>query len=1031
MKRDQWRVRVGASLLAAVLGLIAIPAQAEAQYFGRNKVQYDRFDFKILKTEHFDIYYYSEEAEAAATVGRLAERWHTRLSRVFKHALTGRQPVVLYASHPEFQQTNVIEGAIGEGTGGVTEGAKRRVILPMAATLAETDHVLGHELVHAFQYDMLGENIGALPLWFVEGMAEYLSIGARSPQTAMWLRDAAVEDRLPRLQDLDNPRFFPYRFGHAFWAYVAGRWGDELIGRVMQAVASPRAVDAAGEAAAESGAPVQIARNAVELIELATGQKRDDFSAAWHASIRETYGVGPAPTRNQKVYGTIIGERTGSGSMNVGPALSPDGTKVAFLSEKDRLSIDLFLADATTGKVIRKLLDTAADPHFESLQFLASAGAWDPTSQLLAIGTIRGGRPVLAIIDTTRGGIKQEIKFEAYGEIFHPAWSPDGHLIAFSGQVGGVTDLFVHDLRSGQTRRLTNDAFADLQPAWSPDGARLAFVTDRNVTDLTTLAFGGYRMATIAIADGAISPIDTGVPGNAINPQWSRDGESIFFVADAGGIPNAWRVDLRTKQATQLTDEVTGVSGITALSPALSVATATSRAAIAVFRDSGYEIQIVDPQVPPVAIERPTRVTDYALLPPIARASTVVDDLLAEPKVGLPPTTEKFEEEPYKPKLELVGIGQQIGVSTNSQFGTYVSGGIALQFSDLLGNHLLGTGFSVDGGVKDIAASVTYLNRTSRWNWGLFGERVPLLSGTIRQGFDTIQGQPVFVEESDLLRQTYLQAGALTAYPLSRSTRVEFSTAARHIGFDREVKSRYFDPFTGEFLGEDTTQLPADESIGLFDVSAAVVRDTSVFGATSPILGQRLRVEFAPTFGDIQMNNFTADLRHYAMPVRPVTLAGRLLHFGRYGAGSEDPRLPPLFLGYSTLVRGYDPNSFEASECSVTLDGSCPEFDRLFGSRLMVVQLEARAPVVGLFTGKLDYGPLPVELVGFFDAGVAWSKGDPLPLRSNALSDWVSSAGIGARVNLFGYIIAEFNMARPLNRPSRGWFFVFNLRPGF
>ena len=1031
MTRDQRRVTLAASLLAAILGLAAVPAQAEAQYFGRNKVQYDRFDFKILKTEHFDIYYYSAEAEAAATAGRMAERWHARLSRIFGHTLTGRQPVILYASHPEFEQTNVLEGTIGEGTGGVTEGAKRRVILPMAATLAETDHVLGHELVHAFQYDMLAENIGVMPLWFIEGMAEYLSIGPRHPQTAMWLRDAAIEDKLPRLQDLDNPRFFPYRFGHAFWAYVAGRWGDELIGRIMQAVAAPTATAAEAEArAADTGGPVQIARNAVELIELATGQKRDDFSAAWHAAIRETYAVGPAPTRKQPVTGTVIGERTGGGSMNVGPALSPDGTKVAFLSEKDRVSIDLFLADAKTGKVIRKLLDTSTDPHFESLQFLASAGAWDPTSQLLAIGTVRSGRPVLAIIDTNRGSIKQEIKFEAYGEIFHPAWSPDGNLIAFSGQTGGATDLFVHDLRSGETRRLTNDLYADLQPAWSPDGTRLAFVTDRHVTNLTTLAFGGYRLASIALADAAITPIDTGVPGNTINPQWSRDGASIFFVADAGGIPNAWRVDLGTTQATRITDEVTGVSGITNLSPALSVATATSRAAIAVFRDSGYEIQIIDPQVPPIPIERPTRVTDAALLPPTARASTLVADTLANPTAGLPAETTKFEEAPYTSKLELVGVGQQIGVSTNSQFGTYVSGGIVLQFSDLLGNHLLGTGFSVDGGVKDIAASITYLNRTSRWNWGVFGERVPLLSGTVRQGFDVVQGQPVFIEESDLLRQTYLQAGALTAYPFSRSTRVEFSAAARNIGFDREVKTRYYDQFGG-FLGEETTELPTDPSIQLFDVSAAAVRDTSVFGATSPILGQRLRLEYAPTFGDLRMNNFTADLRQYFMPVRPVTLAGRVLHVGRYGADSEDPRLPPLFLGYSTLVRGYDPNSFQANECTVTLDGSCPEFDRLFGSRLLVVQFEARAPVKGLFNGTLDYGPVPVELYGFFDGGLAWSKGDSTPLSARGLNDWISSAGVGARVNAFGYIIAEFNLARPLNRPERGWFFVFNIRPGF
>ena len=208
-----------ASLVFTIAMTLGLPAKADAQYFGRNKVQYDKFKFQILTTEHFDIYYYPEEADAAKQVGRMAERWYVRLSRVLGHSLVGRQPVVLYASHPHFEQTNIIEGQLGEGTGGVTEGAKRRVIMPLAASLADTDHVLGHELVHAFQYDILGPNAaGGLPLWFIEGMAEYFSIGGRDAQTAMWLRDAAIEDRLPTVKDLDNPRYFPYRFGHAFWA---------------------------------------------------------------------------------------------------------------------------------------------------------------------------------------------------------------------------------------------------------------------------------------------------------------------------------------------------------------------------------------------------------------------------------------------------------------------------------------------------------------------------------------------------------------------------------------------------------------------------------------------------------------------------------------------------------------------------------------------------------------------------------------------------------------------------------------------
>src|ERR671912_443021 len=195
-----------AAVLAAFIALAVAPV-ANAQYFGQNKVQYETFDFKVLTTEHFDIYYYPEEEAAVQLAARMAERWYARLSKLLRHELSGRQPLILYAAAPHFQQTNALAGEVGEGTGGVTEMFKRRIIMPFAGPLAETDHVLGHELVHAFQYDMAtrrdaqgnptGPGVMMLPLWFIEGMAEYLSPGPVEANTAMWVRDAARREKMP------------------------------------------------------------------------------------------------------------------------------------------------------------------------------------------------------------------------------------------------------------------------------------------------------------------------------------------------------------------------------------------------------------------------------------------------------------------------------------------------------------------------------------------------------------------------------------------------------------------------------------------------------------------------------------------------------------------------------------------------------------------------------------------------------------------------------------------------------------------
>ena len=211
-----------AGIATAALVALLFVAPASAQYFGRNKVHYRTFDFQVLKTDHFDIYYYPEEREGVEIAARLSERWCQRLQRVLRHELTGRQPLVLYASHVDFEQTNTISGELGEGTGGVTEPIRRRIILPMAGALADTDHVIGHELVHAFQFDITnplqngpsGSGLARLPLWFVEGMAEYLSLGAVDANTSMWLRDAARGESLPTVEDLNNTRYFPLSLIH-------------------------------------------------------------------------------------------------------------------------------------------------------------------------------------------------------------------------------------------------------------------------------------------------------------------------------------------------------------------------------------------------------------------------------------------------------------------------------------------------------------------------------------------------------------------------------------------------------------------------------------------------------------------------------------------------------------------------------------------------------------------------------------------------------------------------------------------------
>jgi hypothetical protein len=1011
------------ALVLLIAGLAFAPA-ADAQYFGRNKVQYEKFDFKVLTTEHFDIYFYPEEEPAVQLAARMAERWYTRLSTLLRHELNGRQPLILYASGPHFRQTNIV-GGIGEGTGGVTEAFKRRIVMPFAGGLAETDHVLGHELVHAFQYDMatgrdvegnaIGPAVGRLPLWFIEGMAEYLSLGPVDANTAMWVREAASREAMPTVEDLNNPNFFPYRYGHAFWAYVAGRWGDAAVGDMLRAT-GPRG-------------------DIEQAMQTVLGIDEETFTTEWHAATQRTYAPFFETGRRAEAFAKPLITESGTGSdLNLAPAISPDGTRLVFLSERSEFSIDLYLADAKTGRVIRKIVETASDPHFDSIQFLSSAGDWAPDNRRFVFAGLSKGQPVLAIVDVDRGSREAEHEFADLDEIFNPAWSPDGRQIAFSALKGGFLDLYLFDLQNGMLRQLTSDPYADLDPEWTPDGQSLAWVTDRFSSDAKTLAFGNYRIGLMNVRTGSGRALAGFSEGRNTNPEFSADGRSLYFVGTPEGIPNLYRASLQPQDGnlvsgttTRLTNLVSGVSGITPLTPALSAAAAAPDIVFTVFEDGHHNIYATTASAGPAGGGSPDR--NAAVLPPADRRAGDVVELLGTPTTGLPPAQTEFTQDEYDAKLSLDAIGQPtVGVGAD-RFGAYAAGGLSFLWSDMLGNHTLGTTLQMTNRFQEIGGAVMYLNRENRWNWGVVAEQTPYVTGGFARGVTLVDGREAFVEQTRRITQLNSAVSGIVHYPFSRSQRIELTAGARRIGFDHDIETDVFSLVTGNRIDHTVQELDRPDAVNLGETGAALVYDTSVMGATAPVMGQRYRLELSQVAGTLTYSGALLDYRRYFMPVRPFTFAFRGLHYGRYGSGGEDTRLAPLYVGYPGLVRGYEINSFDPTECIVAAT-SCAAFDQLVGSRLAVLGAEMRFPIFGLFSRESLYGPVPIDIAFFGDAGSAWTTGDDR-ISGDSRKDWVRSYGVAMRVNAFGYAILELDYVRPLDRPGRGWLWQFNLTPGF
>jgi Tol biopolymer transport system component len=992
--------------LLLVVSLVAIPGvqRADARQFGKNKVEYVDFDFKIFETEHFAVYHYSREEAGARIVAQLAERWYGRLSRIFDHRLEGRQPLILYGSQPEFAQTNVVNGFLGEGVGGVTESARRRIVMPFAPTLAETDRILGHELTHAFQFDISKRHRSGLawPLWAIEGLAQYLALGAADVQTAAWLRDAVTYDLLPAREQDAARKFSPYRYGHAFWAYLAGRFGDQVIPALLK-----------------TRDPLSPAKR----IKAITGVELEELYSDWRKAAYEQYH-----TDEEQADDVEPDARTFTASgvrFYLGPSISPDGRRAVFFSERDRVSLDLFLADTSSGTITRKLATTAASARFESLQAIRSAGAWSPEGDEFVFAAIEHGKPALVILDMHGRREDRILPFPQFGQILTPAWSPDGRTIAFSALEGGLTDLYVYDLAKSALRRLTNDSYCDLHPDWSPDGRRLAFITDRYSTDLTSLRFGPTELALADVRSGSVERVE-GIQGAGhFNPQWSASGGGLYFVADPGGLTNVHHVDLASGQVTQVTTTDGAVGALTPTSPTLSVARSAPVLAFTLLRKGRYEIEYRrgEDAIAGVARRDPPD-ANASMLPTLDRSGGVVADALSNETTGVPDAA-SIAPRSYRPKFFLEAIGTPYISAGGGPFGTYIQAGGSFLFSDLLGERKIAVFAQAGNRTRDLAMRVQFLNRERRLNWGAVAEVLPSLRRLPRVWSDTGEA-PSFTSEVHYFERTQVRTAGLLAYPLDRSQRVEFEAGARYAAYRRTVSAVVRSMTNGRILSRTMTDGDAGLPTMVGEASVAYVRDTSVFGPAGPIMGGRSRFEVATMYGELSATRLLLDHRRYYMPVKPYTVALRFVHLGQYGRDSADVRVLPSFLGSRYFLRGYGWGSIR---CLQNAAGECAGYDELLGNRVVAANVEVRAPILGLRSRDLRYGLVPIEGFAFADGGLIWSR---TPEFSSALGSrrLVRSFGIGVRVNALGMPL-EWAAIRATDPPARGWSFGLSFHPSF
>ncbi len=702
----------------AVLGTQGAVRPACAQFFfGKNKVQYRTFDWHIQRTEHFDIYFYPEEAELASIGAAYAEAAYRDLERKFSYTARERIPVIFYSSPLHFQGTNTILAFLPESVGGFTEFARGRVVVPFNGSLSRFERIIRHELVHAFMHQKLRAVLrrhrirrGArAPLWFSEGLAEHWS-GSQNAQGEMILRDAVLTGHLDGLDYLARVAgtFQMYKAGESLVGWMGRTLGDEVLLAILEDWW--KADDFSTVVAAATGRPLG------ELAEAwCYGLKKRvlpllaDHDEASHAARRLT-AVGLA-TGPEVVPSSVMGDS--DQFLFFSNYRGFPGIYVGEVGDKDQV-----------GHV---LLEGARSGSMESLHLLQT-GLSISSDGRLAFVAKSGPRDVLTLFDLGSRRVTARLGFPSLVTLRSPSWSPDGGRLVFSGEgLDGFTDLYVVTVENGALERLTEDLYSDRNPAWSPDGKRIAFDSDRLSSGTTRHVF------VLDVATGSAEPL-VGGAANFVTPVWSPDGSRLAVASDRDGTFNLYLLALDGRLA-----RVTRV-----LTAARDPAWLEGGDGLLF---TGYEegrMEVYAARIDSLEWEAP--------LPPLA-----ADSGWAPPSLAGPSAATVFA---YVPRFDLDIAQTQI--AQDAQFGAV--GGLNIAISDMLGDDRYyftlasGSSRSATGrGGMNIGVTHVSLGRRTDMAFGIFH---------LHGEFDA----PV----EGLFKERRFGGFVMASRPLSRFQRLEF-----------------------------------------------------------------------------------------------------------------------------------------------------------------------------------------------------------------------------------------------------------------
>ncbi|OAN62552.1 hypothetical protein A8B79_03115 [Balneola sp. EhC07] len=992
--------------LPILIGLLA-SSLSDAQYFsyGKNRVQYENFEWRYLQSKHFDVYYYGEKNYKLAEFASMSvESAYKQLKDDFDHELSDRISVIIYDSHNDFSQTNVVNlPTSAEGIGGVTDKYKNRMTIPFDGEYSDFRRTIHHELVHAVFNDMFyGGSVNSIiqnniqlvfPLWFEEGLAEYTALGWDT-NTDMFIRDAVINNYLPPIRYLNG--YYAYRGGQSFWNYIVEEYGREKIAEILQSIKTSRSV--------EYGLITSVGMNV------------DEISKAWTEALKKRYYPEVAERERADALATLLTERGKFGSYNTSAAISPQGDKVAFITNS-RGYFDVAVISTINGNKLKTLIRGEDNPDFEELNILNPNLTWSPDGSKVALSTKTKGRDDIAIIDYNTKEI-EKIKFPNIDAIGSVSWSPDGAKIAFDGNIGPFQDVFVFDLNTKELKNLTRDIYSDREPAWSSDSKSVYFVSDRGESlalgeTLTSYSLfknnGMYQTDIYEVKIGTDRAIQiTNSPlWNEFQPITTQNGK-LLFISDENGIQNLKELNLKTRTAVSITDLQTGISQISISADGSKLAfNSINNGYLDIFliksplnkeikkpitenywakrRSSESEAQRVpatkfaqeffkEGVVSITDIEEKEKVEADSILSNNEedgidfRNYVFTDDVLQDSTIYLQ-DIEAFtvsdnltEDGRYVPQEYRLKFDVDIAYSPSFVASTYGSYALT-QFiiSDLLGDYQLSLGTNFVFDLRESDYSFRFGNLKNRTNYFI-------------SYFHTSRKYQSFF--GDLIRYRTYGLGGTVQYPFDKFSRLDFNVTLLNVDLD-------FNSVIDRPNGAGTSSADRSQQSQFLYPELVYTDDKTKPGFITPRGGYRYSVGLSgsPVIGKTapEFASVLGDFRKYFDMGYQYTFALRYSGAASIGKDSQN-----YFLGgkLGWLNQQYSNNGFSNDRITdnfftvpaLPLRGF--EYNSINGNKFSLVNAEFRFPLfAALVPGAVPILPLyNVTGLAFVDAGAAWGQ---------------------------------------------------------